>query len=112
MAAAPVPPVEEPAPFDCSVCGRRVQGERPDDDGRCAGCRRSLIRRAGTWGWLPAVVVAGAYAWLLVSWGLLESPAMVFFLALGAALAFVAYKIGRRVAFDMLVTRDNRARNR
>ncbi|HEX8392549.1 MAG TPA: hypothetical protein VF665_09365 [Longimicrobium sp.] len=112
MAAAPASPVEEFAPFDCSACGRHREGERPDDDGRCASCRGVIIRRASLWAWVPAVLLAAGYLWLLLTWDLLESTAMVFFLALGAGLAFVAWKIGRRVAFDMLVTRSNRARNR
>lgn len=107
MDAPPPLPAGEHAPFDCSACGRRMQGHKPDDAGRCAECRSSLVRRAGAWAWAPAVVVAALYLWLLVATGMMESPAMVFFLALGAALAFAAYKVGRRVAFEMLVTRRN-----
>ncbi|MBB4634380.1 hypothetical protein [Longimicrobium terrae] len=109
--AAPVSAVEEHPPFDCSACAARKEGERPDDDGRCAACRGSLIRRSSQWAWVPAAVIAAGYLWLLFVWGLLESTAMVFFLALGAGIAFVAYKIARRIAFDLLVTRGNRARN-
>ena len=114
MPATPSPAAleEELPPFTCSLCGTVKEGEKPDDAGRCASCRRHLIRRSGTWALLPAVVVAGLYLWLIFAFELIESPAMIFFLALGAALAFAAYKVGRRVAFDMLITRGTAARER
>ncbi|HEX2211160.1 MAG TPA: hypothetical protein VHG93_25985 [Longimicrobium sp.] len=95
--------VEEPRPpFDCARCGKRVEGQSPDDARWCASCRRWLISRAGRLAWAPALVVALLYVGLLVWSGLLESPMMAFWLVLGAVLAFVAYKVGRRVFFDVL----------
>jgi uncharacterized membrane protein len=93
---------EEPPPFDCARCGRRVEGERPDDARWCAACRRSLISRSSRLAWIPALVVAGLYLWLMAWSGLLESPMLAFWLVLGTVLAFVAYKVGRRVLFDVL----------
>jgi uncharacterized membrane protein len=102
--AAPASPaaVEEHPPFDCTHCGRRVQGEKPDSEGRCAACRRAHIHRATRLAWVPAVVVAALYLWLIAWSGLLESPMMAFWLVLGAVLGFVAYKVARRVFFDVL----------
>lgn len=102
--AVPVPFAvpEAPPPFDCSQCGRRVEGEKPDDARWCAACRRSLISRAQRLAWIPAVVVAALYLWLIAWFGLIESPMMAFWLVLGAVLGFVAFKVGRRVFFDLL----------
>lgn len=102
MTAAAPPAAEAHPPFDCRSCGRRFEGQRPDDAGWCAGCRTELIRRSTRLAYLPAVVVALLYLWLLAWSGLLESPLMAFWLAVGAVLAFVAYKVGRRVFFDVL----------
>jgi uncharacterized membrane protein len=102
--SAPAPPaaVEVHPPFDCAQCGRSVQGEKPDSEGRCAVCRRQHIARATRLAWIPALVVAALYLWLIAWSGLLESPMMAFWLVLGAVLAFVAYKVARRVFFDVL----------
>ena len=93
---------ETDPPFDCSRCGRTVRGQKPDDAGWCEGCRAELIRRSTRMAYVPAVVVALLYLWLLAWSGLLESPLMAFWVALGGLLAFVAYKVGRRVFFDVL----------
>jgi hypothetical protein len=86
----------------CARCNRGFGADEPTMDGWCASCRQGLIRGATWRAWIPAVVVAVLYGWLLVWSGLIESPALVFFLALGAVLAFAAYKVGRRVFFDVL----------
>ena len=94
---------EAPPPFDCAPV-------RPEREGREAR-RRRVVRGVpagahprGRRGWRgsPAVVVAALYLWLIAWSGLLESPMMAFWLVLGAVLAFVAYKVGRRVFFDVL----------
>ena len=103
MAVPTTPAAEESLPpFDCARCGRHVAGEKPDDERWCAACRQALIARSGKLAWIPAVVVAALYLWLIAWSGLLESPMMAFWLVLGAVLAFVAYKVGRRVFFDVL----------
>ncbi|HEU0302921.1 MAG TPA: hypothetical protein VFR37_25940 [Longimicrobium sp.] len=98
----PDPALEGHPPFDCARCGTRVRGERPDDARWCTACRRALIERAARLAWVPAIVVALLYLVLLMWSGLLGSPMMAFWLALGAVLAFVAFKVGRRVFFDVL----------
>lgn len=93
---------DAPPPFDCARCGRNVKGEKPDDARWCTSCRQQLIARAARLAWIPAVVVAALYLWLIAWSGLLESPMMAFWLVLGAVLGFVAFKVGRRVFFDVL----------
>lgn len=93
---------DAPPPFDCARCKRHVEGEKADDARWCAKCRQGLIDRAARLAWIPAGVVAALYLWLIAWSGLLESPMMAFWLVLGAVLAFVAFKVGRRVFFDVL----------
>lgn len=100
-------PAADPAadalpPFDCRRCGRLVRGEKADEAGWCTACRRELIRRSGQYAWAWALVAALLYGWLVWWSGLLESPLMAFWLAVGAVLAFAAYKVGHRVMFDVL----------
>lgn len=93
---------DEHPPFDCRKCGRTVQGQKADDAGWCEACRKELIRQSTRQAYLPAAVVAAAFLWLLAWSGLLESPLMAFWVALGGVLTFVAYKVARRVLFDLL----------
>ena len=102
---APYAAEEAPPPFDCARCHRHVQGEKADDAKWCASCRQALIARSARLAWIPAAVVAALYLWLIAWSGLLESPMMAFWLVLGAVLAFVAFKVGRRVFFDVLRSR-------
>ena len=89
-------------PFDCSKCGKHFRGHKADDAGWCEACRADLIRRSTRQAYLPTAVVAAAFLWLLWWSRLLESPLMAFWVALGAVLTFVAYKVARRVLFDLL----------
>lgn len=98
----PAPAPGADPPFRCARCGRSVEGEPADDSGWCQRCRRDLIRGATWRAWIPTLVVAALYGWLLVGTGLVESPALIFFLALGVVLALVTYKVARRVFFDLL----------
>ncbi|HVH11589.1 MAG TPA: hypothetical protein VM759_00985 [Longimicrobium sp.] len=88
-------------PFDCRKCGGNFRG-KADDAGWCAVCRASLIRRSGQRAGLFAALIGAAFLWLLVWSGLMESPLMAFWLALGVVLVFVAYKVAHRVLFDVL----------
>ncbi|HVH11662.1 MAG TPA: hypothetical protein VM759_01350 [Longimicrobium sp.] len=89
-------------PFDCRKCGSHFHGPKADDAGWCAVCRASLIRRSGQAATVFAAVVGAAFLWLLVWSGLMESPLMAFWLALGVVIVFVAYKVAHRVLFDVL----------
>ncbi len=93
---------DAPPPFDCRKCRARVQGQKADDAGWCEACRQALIHSSTRRAWLPAAVVAALYLWLLAWSGLLESPLMAVWVALGALFTFVAYKVARRVWFDLL----------
>jgi hypothetical protein len=89
-------------PFDCRKCGRNFRGHKADDAGWCGECRAELIRHSGQRAYLPAAAMAAAFLWLLWWSGLLESPLMAFWLALGAVITFVTYKVARRVLFDLM----------
>jgi hypothetical protein len=86
----------------CVRCGRTVRAGDADTEGWCQACRQDLIRRATRWSVPPPLVVGVLYGWLLYWTGLLESAALVFFLALGGVFVFVTYKVSRRVFFDLL----------
>lgn len=89
-------------PFQCRSCGRGVRGQKPGHEGWCDACRARLIHAAGRQAYLPAAVAGAAWLWLLWWTGLLESPLMAFWLALGAVIAYIIYKVARRVMFDVL----------
>jgi hypothetical protein len=86
----------------CARCGDGLAPDAPEEADLCARCRREVIRGASRRAWIVAAVVAAGYAWLMWWSGLVGSPALMFFVALGAVLAFVAYKVARRVFFDVL----------
>jgi uncharacterized membrane protein len=85
----------------CARCGRALPPEAGDAD-LCAACRSRTIRGATARAWLAGLVVVALYAWLLGWSRLYESPAFVFFAAVGVVLGWAAYKVARRVAFDVL----------
>ncbi|HEX8362576.1 MAG TPA: hypothetical protein VF613_20820 [Longimicrobium sp.] len=90
----------------CRACGRQFgDDEKPDANGWCAKCRALLVSRSTRVAWLPTLLFALAF-YALVAWGgLLESRFMVVWLALGVALAWVTFKVARRVAFDVIRSR-------
>ena len=91
--------------FDCRNCGHRITGETADHVGWCKACRAALVRRSGWLALFPALVVMGLYLWMLDHFGLWESTFLIVFLALGLALAYVAFKVARRVFFDVVRAR-------
>ena len=103
------PSAAAPPPGRCAACGTDVEAHAPAAAEFCAACRARLVRRAGRWALVPSLVVAGLYAALVLWSGLLQSPLMIFWVAVGAVLAYVAYKVGRRVAFDVLRERTTDA---
>lgn len=97
------------APAACRNCGTPFrEDETPDFHGWCDACRGEVVRRSTRVAILPALVVLGLYLWLLVWMGMLESRLLVVWLALGAALAYAAFKVARRVAFDVIRSRGVR----
>lgn len=91
--------------FDCRNCGHHVAGEAADRHGWCKACRAVLVRRAALWSVLPALVVVVLYFWLLSYFGMFQSTLVIVWIALGAALAYVTFKVARRVLFDVIRAR-------
>ena len=96
--------------FDCRNCGRTVTGETADDQGWCRACRTAVVRRSTVLAVLPALVVLALYLWLLDSFGLWGSTFLIVWIALGAGLTWVAFKVARRVFFDIVRNRGVRVR--
>lgn len=93
------------APFTCRNCGRAVTGEAPDHHGWCHACKAVVVRRSTAWAVLPALVMALLYVWLIVATEMYESRFMIVWIALGVALTWLAFKIARRVLFDVIRNR-------
>jgi len=96
--------------FDCRQCGKRVQGASVDRRGWCKECRGEVVRRSGGWAILPALLVTAGYFWLLNAFDLFRSNFVIVFIALGVAIAWLAFKIARRVFFDVIRGRRLRVR--
>ena len=94
--------------FTCRHCGHEVAGEAPDHHGWCAACKRALVRRSGVLAIFPALLVVAGYLYLLDYFGLYQSTFMIIFLAIGAGIAWVAFKVARRVLYDVLRVRGTR----
>jgi uncharacterized membrane protein len=86
----------------CRNCGHHLHTEAPDNHGWCKGCRDMLVRRSGTWAIIPTLLVLAGYAYLLSYFGLFNSVFVIVWIALGAALGWVAFKVARRVLFDVI----------
>ena len=96
---------DAPESFDCRNCGHRVTNETADNQGWCKACRGVVVKRSSAWAVIPAVVVVAAYLWMLGYFGLFNSVFMIVWIALGAALGWVAFKVARRVLFDVIRNR-------
>lgn len=90
---------------NCRNCRHTLKGEKADVHGWCAACRRVVVRRSSRLALLPALLVAALYVWLMSWAGLYDSTFLIVWIALGAALVWVAYKIARRVFFDVVRAR-------
>lgn len=99
-----------PPPAACRQCGREPADGRTDAAGWCDACRAGVVRRATPLALAAAAAFSVAYLAVLGWTGALHSTNfVVFWLALGALLAFGTYKVARRVAFDVLRARAARA---
>ena len=95
--------------FTCRQCGDAgIAGETPDRRGWCKACRRKVVRRAGGAAVLPAVLVMAGYFYLIDYYDLFKSNFLIIWITLGAALGYVAFKIARRVLFDVFRARTAR----
>ena len=94
---------DAPESFDCRNCGHRLTtNEPPDHAGWCRACRGVVVKRSSAWAIVPAVVVVAAYLWMLNYFGLFKSVFVIVWIALGAALGWVAFKVARRVLFEVI----------
>jgi uncharacterized membrane protein len=64
-----------------------------------------LVRRSSLLAIVPALVVLAIYLWVIGHFGLWQSTFVIVWIVLGAALAWVAFKIARRVLFDVVRAR-------
>ena len=94
--------------FTCRQCGDIVKGEMSDRRGWCKACRRKVVRRAGWLAVPAALLVAVSYFYLIDYFDLFKSNFLIIWIALGMALAYVAFKIARRVLFDVVRARTAR----
>jgi len=94
--------------FTCRQCGDDVKGETADRRGWCKACRRKVVRRAGALAVMPALLMAVGYFYLIDYFDLFKSNFLIIWIALGAALTYVAFKIARRVFFDVVRARTAR----
>ncbi len=95
-------------PTACRRCGREPAEGKLDSLGWCAECRGEVVRRATPAAYAAAVVAAAAYLAVMGWAGGFASTFAVFLLALGAILAFLVFKVARRVAFDLVRARPPR----
>jgi membrane-associated phospholipid phosphatase len=95
---------------NCRRCGAAVGVEGADALGWCSRCRGEVVKRSTTWSVLPALLVGLLYAWLLSYFGMLHSSFVIVWLALGVGLAWVSFKIARRVWFEVFRSRAARPR--
>jgi hypothetical protein len=98
----------EQQPVLCRRCGLAVGVEGADAMGWCARCRGEVVKSSTLWSLAPAVLVALLFFWLIASLGMLHSSFAIVWLALGVALAWVAFKVARRVFFEVFRNRAAR----
>jgi hypothetical protein len=87
-----------------------MKDETPDTHGWCKACRTAVVRRSTLMAVFPALVVVALYLWLLNSFGLWDSTFLIVWIALGAALTWLAFKVARRVLFEVIRNRGVRVR--
>jgi hypothetical protein len=85
----------------CRQCGRDIKGDGAAC-GLCKACRAAVVRRAGVWAVIPALLIAAGYFWMMDRFDLFRSNFLIIWFALGAALVWLAFKIARRVIYDVL----------
>ena len=61
-----------------------------------------VVKRSSVWAVFPALLVVALYGWMLGWFGLFTSTFMIVWAALGIALGWVAFKVARRVLFDVI----------
>jgi len=97
--------VSTPHVSACSRCAAETPEGKLDPTGWCDACRAELIPRANVWGWVACVAVALLYLGWMVWAGMFGHLFMMAWVVLGVGLAFLALKVARRVAFEVLRAR-------
>ena len=93
--------------LSCRQCGRDIKGDGAAR-GLCKACRGAVVRRAGVWAVIPALLIAAGYFWLIDRFDLFRSNFLIVWIALGVGLAWMTFKVARRVLFDVLHSRAAR----
>ncbi|HET7461463.1 MAG TPA: hypothetical protein VFJ82_09440 [Longimicrobium sp.] len=93
------------ASFKCRNCGHQVTGEAADHHGWCKGCRGVVVKRSSVLAVIPALLVVALYLWVLGYFGLFDSAFIIVWIALGVGLTWIAFKVARRVLFDVIRSR-------
>lgn len=87
----------------CRNCGRAA--ERLDGAGWCDDCRDAVVARATKPAWAATLLLA-LLAVLVLWWaGAFASRFLVVWLAVAAGVAYVGFKVARRVAFEVVRAR-------
>jgi hypothetical protein len=95
--------MSEPADAtSCSSCGGPLDGDRADRRALCHACLRRIVRRSTVLAVFPALLVVALYGWLLGWVRMFESRFLMMWIALGALLGWVAFKVARRVLFEVV----------
>ena len=94
--------------FTCRQCGDDIASASADRRGWCRACRRKVVRRAGALAVVPALLMAVGYISLIDYFDMFKSNFVIIWIALGAALSWVTFKIARRVLFDVVRARTAR----
>jgi len=89
----------------CARCDREYEPVSGDRAGLCPECRAAIIRKAGHWGRATAFGITALIALAIL---LLVQPERFLFLwmALLVGIYYIAFKISRRVSFDLVRERE------
>lgn len=93
------------APVPCQRCGSTSYAGRLDSRRWCAECRACVLPLAQRWAWLGVALAAAAWIGGTVAIGVGVQRWIVLWSALGGLFCFAAFKIVRRVAFEVLQAR-------
>ena len=86
----------------CGSCGAPLESDPGDRAALCRPCRQGIVRRSTWLAVLPALLIVALYVWLLSAAQMFDSRFVIVWIALGIALAWVGFKLSRRVLFDVV----------
>jgi hypothetical protein len=98
-------------PEACTRCATPLGPDtQPDEHGWCAACRAGVVRTSSRLALAPAVLLAALLFWLMGVLNLWESRFVVVLMAIAGGLVWLAFKVARRVAFELVRYRIRRRR--